>query len=63
MHRVLKPGGKVVCLETSQPTLPVFKQVSVFTLNLLCYFRKNVRKIKKSVNGCNRHLIFLINKR
>ena len=27
MHRVLKPGGKVVCLETSQPTLPVFKQV------------------------------------
>ena len=27
MHRVLKPGGMVVCLETSQPTLPVFKQV------------------------------------
>ncbi|WP_226666877.1 demethylmenaquinone methyltransferase [Metabacillus litoralis] len=26
MHRVLKPGGKAVCLETSQPTLPVFKQ-------------------------------------
>ena len=22
MHRVLKPGGMVVCLETSQPTLP-----------------------------------------
>ncbi|MCD7033361.1 demethylmenaquinone methyltransferase [Metabacillus sp. GX 13764] len=26
MTRVAKPGGKVVCLETSQPTLPVFKQ-------------------------------------
>lgn len=27
MNRVLKPGGMVVCLETSQPTLPVFKQM------------------------------------
>lgn len=27
MNRVLKLGGMVVCLETSQPTLPVFKQV------------------------------------
>ncbi|TLS35922.1 demethylmenaquinone methyltransferase [Pseudalkalibacillus caeni] len=26
MYRVVKPGGKVVCLETSQPTMPVFKQ-------------------------------------
>ncbi|QLK86136.1 demethylmenaquinone methyltransferase [Staphylococcus sp. 17KM0847] len=26
MYRVLKPGGMVVCLETSQPTLPIFKQ-------------------------------------
>ncbi|NGP43704.1 demethylmenaquinone methyltransferase [Bacillaceae bacterium SIJ1] len=26
MARVAKPGGKVVCLETSQPTMPVFKQ-------------------------------------
>lgn len=26
MNRVLKPGGKAVCLETSQPTAPVFKQ-------------------------------------
>ncbi|MCS4485461.1 demethylmenaquinone methyltransferase [Staphylococcus americanisciuri] len=26
MHRVLKPGGMVVCLETSQPTMPIFKQ-------------------------------------
>ncbi|WP_226657421.1 demethylmenaquinone methyltransferase [Pseudalkalibacillus hwajinpoensis] len=27
MYRVVKPGGQVVCLETSQPTIPVFKQV------------------------------------
>ncbi|MGG3801064.1 demethylmenaquinone methyltransferase [Metabacillus fastidiosus] len=33
MYRVVKPGGKVVCLETSQPTLPVFKQLYFF------YFR------------------------
>ncbi len=33
MYRVVKPGGKVVCLETSQPTLPVYKQLYFF------YFR------------------------
>ncbi|MBD8006370.1 demethylmenaquinone methyltransferase [Bacillus norwichensis] len=27
MYRVTKPGGMAVCLETSQPTLPVFRQV------------------------------------
>lgn len=26
MHRVLKPGGMAVCLETSQPTAPGFRQ-------------------------------------
>ncbi|MFC4324170.1 demethylmenaquinone methyltransferase [Litchfieldia salsa] len=30
MCRVVKPGGKVVCLETSQPTLIGFKQVYYF---------------------------------
>jgi demethylmenaquinone methyltransferase/2-methoxy-6-polyprenyl-1,4-benzoquinol methylase len=34
MHRVVKPGGTVVCLETSQPTIPVFKQLYFF------YFRQ-----------------------
>ncbi|HEY4602513.1 MAG TPA: demethylmenaquinone methyltransferase [Cerasibacillus sp.] len=33
MYRVVKPGGKVVCLETSQPTLPVYRQLYYF------YFR------------------------
>lgn len=27
MHRVAKPGGMAVCLETSQPTLPVFREL------------------------------------
>lgn len=27
MERVVKPGGMVVCLETSNPTMPVYKQV------------------------------------
>ncbi|MCP8968754.1 demethylmenaquinone methyltransferase [Ectobacillus ponti] len=33
MARVVKPGGQVVCLETSQPTLPVIRQ------GYLLYFR------------------------
>lgn len=33
MHRVVKPGGKVVCLETSQPTMIGFRQLYYF------YFR------------------------
>lgn len=30
MVRVTKPGGKIVCLETSQPTIPGFKQLYFF---------------------------------
>ncbi|TGB04529.1 demethylmenaquinone methyltransferase [Halobacillus salinus] len=30
MYRVVKPGGKVVCLETSQPTNPFFKSIYYF---------------------------------
>ncbi|MCM3566785.1 demethylmenaquinone methyltransferase [Neobacillus mesonae] len=33
MHRVVKPGGKVVCLETSQPTMFGYRQLFFF------YFR------------------------
>ncbi|MDY0408317.1 demethylmenaquinone methyltransferase [Virgibacillus soli] len=33
MYRVVKPGGIVVCLETSQPTIPVYRQLYYF------YFR------------------------
>ena len=27
MRRVCRPGGRVVCLEITQPTIPVFKRV------------------------------------
>lgn len=30
MRRVVKPGGKVVCLETSQPTVPIIRQLYYF---------------------------------
>ncbi|MFS0751573.1 demethylmenaquinone methyltransferase [Oceanobacillus sp. 1P07AA] len=30
MHRVVKPGGKVVCIETSQPTLIGYRQAYYF---------------------------------
>lgn len=30
MYRVVKPGGKVVCLETSQPTIPIYRQLYRF---------------------------------
>ncbi|WP_147804796.1 demethylmenaquinone methyltransferase [Alkalicoccus halolimnae] len=38
MHRVVKPGGTVVCLETSQPTLPVFKQLYWFYFTYIMPF-------------------------
>jgi len=33
MTRVAKPGGMIVCLETSQPTIPIYRQLYYF------YFR------------------------
>lgn len=64
MHRVLKPGGMVVCLETSQPTLPLFKQIySLYFKFVMPIFGKMFAKSKKNMNGCNnQHLIFLTNK-
>ncbi|WP_085523546.1 demethylmenaquinone methyltransferase [Tuberibacillus sp. Marseille-P3662] len=35
MHRVLKPGGRVICLETSQPSIPVYKQLYFFYFKYL----------------------------
>lgn len=35
MHRVLKPGGMVVCLETSQPTLFGFRHLFKFYFNYI----------------------------
>ncbi|MBH0229590.1 demethylmenaquinone methyltransferase [Halobacillus yeomjeoni] len=45
MHRVVKPGGKVVCLETSQPTNPLFKTVYYFYFkNIMPLFGKMFAK-------------------
>jgi len=35
MYRVIRPGGKAVCLETSRPSLPVFRQVSYFYIHMI----------------------------
>ena len=32
MNRVLKPGGMAVCLETSQPEIPGYRQLIPFLL-------------------------------
>ncbi|RWZ60264.1 demethylmenaquinone methyltransferase [Halobacillus fulvus] len=41
MFRVVKPGGKVVCLETSQPTNPIFKSAYYFYFgNIMPLFGK-----------------------
>ena len=61
MNRVLKPGGMVVCLETSQPTLLALNKCMHYTLNLLCLFLENyLQNQKKNMNGySNLRLIFL----
>ncbi|QAS50778.1 demethylmenaquinone methyltransferase [Halobacillus litoralis] len=41
MYRVVKPGGKVVCLETSQPTNPLFKKLYyLYFANIMPLFGK-----------------------
>ncbi|UOQ47575.1 demethylmenaquinone methyltransferase [Gracilibacillus caseinilyticus] len=41
MHRVVKPGGKVVCLETSQPTGKLFRKIYYFYFkNIMPLFGK-----------------------
>ncbi|WP_163537659.1 demethylmenaquinone methyltransferase [Gracilibacillus sp. YIM 98692] len=41
MYRVVKPNGKVVCLETSQPTFPIYKQLYYFYFkNIMPLFGK-----------------------
>ena len=61
MNRVLKPGGMVVCLETSQPTLPVFKQMYALYFKFVMPILENyLQNQKKNMNGySNLRLIFL----
>ncbi len=45
MHRVLKPGGTAVCLETSQPEKPIIKQVyAIYFRYIMPLFGKLIAK-------------------
>ena len=45
MYRVLKPGGMAACLETSQPELPVYRQLFKFYFkNIMPLFGKVLAK-------------------
>lgn len=51
LKRVVKPGGMVVCLETSQPTIPVFKQLySFYFKNIMPLFGKLFAKSLQEYN-------------
>lgn len=50
MHRVVKPGGRVVNLELAKPSLPVFKQLYNF------YFGKLMPRIAKLAGGDSSYL-------
>lgn len=53
MRRVVKPGGIVVCLETSQPTLIGYRQLYFFTSDTLCRCLGNyLLKAIKNIRGC-----------
>ncbi|MDD9148656.1 demethylmenaquinone methyltransferase [Sporolactobacillus sp. CQH2019] len=53
MFRVLKPGGRIVCLETSQPEIPVYKQLYFF------YFRFIMPLLGKLFAGSYREYAWL----
>ena len=53
IFRVLKPGGKAVCIETSHPTFPVYKQL--FEL----YFKKIMPLLGKIFAGSLREYQWL----
>lgn len=60
MNRVLKPGGMIACLETSQSELQVTGSYSAFILNSLClYWERYLQKVIKNIHGFkNRPMIF-----
>lgn len=53
MYRVVKPGGTVVCLETSQPTLPVYTQLYFF------YFKRIMPILGKLFAGSYDEYVWL----
>lgn len=53
MHRVAKPGGIAVCLETSQPTLFGYKQAYYFYFRFIMpMFGKLLPKALMNIPGC-----------
>lgn len=62
MYRVVKPGGKVVCLETSQPTNLCSKDFIIFTLVTSCRFSVSclLKAIRSTAGFTNRRKIFLV---
>ncbi|TCP31647.1 demethylmenaquinone methyltransferase/2-methoxy-6-polyprenyl-1,4-benzoquinol methylase [Scopulibacillus darangshiensis] len=53
MQRVLKPGGMAVCLETSQPTMPVYTQLYFF------YFKRIMPILGKIFAGSYDEYVWL----
>ena len=60
LHRVVKPGGMVVSLETSQPTLIGYKQLYYFYFRFIMpLFGKLLAKSYQEYHGLmNQHEIF-----
>ena len=55
MYRVVKPGGRVVCLEISRPTLPLFRSLFGF------YFYRVVPWVGGLISGQQDAYVFLPN--
>lgn len=53
MHRVLKPGGTLTCLETSQPTIPGYAQL------FFLYFRYVMPLLGKIFAGSYKEYVWL----
>ena len=52
MNRVLKPGGMIACLETSQPEIPVYRQLFRFYFKFIMpLFGKFLQKVIRNIHG------------
>ena len=58
MTRVVKPGGKVICLETSQPTMIGFRQGYILYFKyIMRYLERCLRKVIKNIHGFKNLLV------